>query len=96
MLIYLERWSVEESNRFLKQGFDLEDVRTLNVDEAEADGSTRLPLVWVPRATCAGAEQAGGAEVADFKAFGPVPMYLYYRLLEGIGHLLRATMDGGP
>jgi len=33
---------------------------------------------------------------ASFKAFGPVPEYIYYRLLEGIGRLLRDTMEGGP
>jgi hypothetical protein len=33
---------------------------------------------------------------SSFKAFGPVPEYMYYRLLEGIGKLLRDTMDGGP
>jgi hypothetical protein len=32
---------------------------------------------------------------ASFKDFGPVPTYLYYRLLEGIGRLLRNSMDSG-
>jgi hypothetical protein len=27
--IYLDRWGIEETNRFVKQGFDLEDVRAL-------------------------------------------------------------------
>ncbi|HYO68756.1 MAG TPA: hypothetical protein VEU33_22015 [Archangium sp.] len=33
---------------------------------------------------------------SSFQAFGPVPEYMYYRLLEGIEALLSATMDGGP
>jgi hypothetical protein len=34
--------------------------------------------------------------VATFKAFGPIPPYLYYRLLEGVGRLLWRVTGGGP
>jgi len=94
--IYLERWGVEEANRFTKQGFDLEDVRALTWTGLQrmvqlvhlAYGFLAL-LVHGPRAQV---ERIA----SSFKAFGPVPEYMYYRLLEGIGELLRATMDSGP
>ncbi|QRN97416.1 transposase [Archangium violaceum] len=94
--IYLERWGIEEANRFLKQGFKLEMVRALTWTGLKrmvqlvhlAYGFLAL-LVHGPRAQV---ERIA----STFKAFGPVPEYMYYRLLEGIGELLRATMDGGP
>jgi hypothetical protein len=93
---YLERWGVEEANRFTKQGFDLENVRALTWTGLKrmvqlvnlAYGFLAL-LVHGPR-------KQVEAVAASFKAFGPVPTYLYYRLLEGIGRLIRISMDGGP
>ncbi len=93
---YLERWGIEEANRFIKQGFDLEDVRALTWTGLKrmmqlvqlAYGFLAL-LVHGPRKQV---EQVA----STFKAFGPVPVYLYYRLLEGIGRVLRRSMDGGP
>ncbi|ATB36271.1 hypothetical protein CYFUS_001685 [Cystobacter fuscus] len=94
--IYLERWGIEEANRFTKQGFDLEDVRALTWTGLKrmvqlthlAYGFLAL-LVHGPR-------KQVERVASSFKAFGPVPEYMFYRLLEGIGRLLRATMDGGP
>jgi hypothetical protein len=94
--IYLERWGIEEANRFEKQGFDLEDVRALTWT-----GLKRMvQLVYLAYGFLAllvhGPRKQVERIAATFKAFGPVPEYMYYRLLEGIGELLRATMDGGP
>jgi Transposase DDE domain len=94
--IYLERWGIEEGNRFVKQGFDLEDVRALTWT-----GLKRMvQLVHLAYAFLAllvhGPRKQVERIASAFKAFGPVPEYLYYRLLEGIGTLLRVTMDGGP
>ncbi|MFE8605490.1 transposase [Archangium violaceum] len=94
--IYLERWGIEEANRFTKQGFDLEDVRALTWTGLKrmvqlthlAYGFLAL-LVHGPR-------KQVERVASSFKAFGPVPEYMFYRLLEGIGELLRVTMDGGP
>ncbi len=94
--IYLDRWGIEEANRFTKQGFDLEDVRALTWTGLKrmvqlthlAYGFLAL-LVHGPR-------KQVERIASTFKAFGPVPEYMYYRLLEGIGGLLRDTMDGGP
>ena len=33
---------------------------------------------------------------AKFKAFGPVPVFLHYRLLEGIAGLLTSVFVRGP
>jgi hypothetical protein len=93
---YLARWGVEEANRFTKQGFDLEDVRALTwrglkrmVQLVQLAYGFLALLVHGPR-------KHVERVAATFKAFGPVPTYLYYRLLEGIGRMLRRTMDGGP
>lgn len=93
---YLDRWGIEEANRFVKQGFDLEDVRALTWT-----GLRRMvQLVYLAYGFLAllvhGPRQQVERVAATFKAFGPVPQYLYYRLLEGIGRVLRRTMDGGP
>ena len=94
--VYLERWGVEEAHRFAKQGFDMEDVRALTWT-----GLKRMvQLVYLAYGFLAqlvhGPREQTERIAATFKAFGPVPTYLYYRLLEGIGQLLRRTMDGGP
>jgi hypothetical protein len=93
---YLDRWGIEEANRFVKQGFDLENVRALKwtglkrmVQLVNLAYGFLATLVHGPR------KQVEHV-AASFKAFGPVPIYLYYRLLEGIGRLLRVVMDGGP
>ncbi|KFA90971.1 hypothetical protein [Archangium violaceum] len=57
-----------------------------------ANGATPVELLQVVRGDSKQVERI----VASFKAFGPVPVYLYYRLLKGIGELLRVTMDDGP
>ena len=87
---------MEEAHRFAKQGFDLENLRALTWT-----GLKRMvQLVYLAYGFLAqlvhGPREQTERIAATFKAFGPVPTYLYYRLLEGIGRLLRRTMDGGP
>lgn len=93
---YLDRWGVEEAHRFTKQGFGLENVRALTWT-----GLKRMvQLVTLAYGFLATLVHGPRKQVeylaASFKAFGPVPTYLYYRLLEGIGRVLRAEMDLGP
>jgi hypothetical protein len=94
--MYLDRWGVEEANRFTKQGFDLENVRALKW----AGLKRMVQLVTLAYGFLATLVHGPRKQVeylaSSFKAFGPVPTYLYYRLLEGIGRLLRETMDSGP
>lgn len=94
--VYLSRWGVEEANCFTKQGFDLEDVRALTwtglkrmVQLVQLAYGFLALLVHGPR-------KQVERIASGFKAFGPVPTYLYYRLLEGLGRLLRNAMDSGP
>lgn len=94
--MYLNRWGVEEANRFVKQGFDLENVRAL-----KWTGLKRMvQLVNLAYGFLAilvhGPRKQVERIASSFKAFGSVPEYLYYRLLEGIGRVLRVGMDGGP
>lgn len=93
---YLAHWGIEEANRFTKQGFDLENVRALTwtglkrmVQLVQLAYGFLALLVHGPR-------KQVERVAATFKAFGPVPTYLYYRLLEGIGRVLRSSMDSGP
>jgi hypothetical protein len=93
---YHERWGVEEAHRFVKQAFDLEDVRALTWT-----GLKRIALLvmlaygylatlvhrWRPEAE---------RIAAKFKAFGPVPLFLHYRLLAGIAGLLKSVFTNGP
>ncbi len=94
--IYLERWGIEEANRFVKQAFKLENVRALTwvglkrmVQLVHLAYGFLALLVHGPR-------KQVERIAATFKAFGPVPEYLYYRLLEELGKHLRPAMDGGP
>jgi hypothetical protein len=79
-----------------KQGFDLENVRALTWT-----GLKRMvqlvTLAYGFLATLVHGPRKQMERIASsFKAFGSVPEYLYYRLLEGIGRVLRVGMDGGP
>jgi ATP-dependent protease ClpP protease subunit len=76
---------VEEANRFVKQGFDLEDVRALTwtglkrmVQLVHLAYGFQALLVHGPR-------KQVERIASTFKAFGPVPEYMYYRLLEASG-----------
>ena len=92
---YMERWGIEEAHRYVKQAFDLENVRALTWQ-----GLRRLVLFAMLAygflATLVhGDRDRVEAIASEFKAFGPVPVYMFYRLLEGIGRLLRGVGGGG-
>jgi hypothetical protein len=82
---YLERWGIEEANRFTKQGFDLEDVRALTWTGLQR----MVQLVHLAYGFLALLVHRQRKQVervaASFKAFGPVPEYMYYRLLRASG-----------
>jgi hypothetical protein len=87
---------VEEANRFTKQGFDLEDVRALTWTGLKRMVQLATLAYGFLATLVHGRRKQVEHVAASFKAFGPVPTYLYYRLLESIGRLLRRTMDSGP
>jgi hypothetical protein len=71
--MYLERWGVEEANRFVKQGFDLENVRALTWT-----GLKRMVQIvylaygFLALLVCGPRKQVEYL-AASFKAFGPIP-----------------------
>lgn len=93
---YHDRWGVEEAHRFVKQAFDLENVRALTWT-----GLKRMALLAMITygylATLVHRWRPAVQKIAaTFKAFGPVPTFLHYRLLEGIAGLLTAVFVRGP
>lgn len=85
---YFKRWGAEVAHRFEKQAFDLENVRALTWR-----GLKRIVLlVMLAYGFLALLEHKARKQVAEraerFRAFGPVPEYFYYRLLEGIAELV--------
>ncbi len=78
----MDRWGVEEAHRYVKQAFGLENLRALTWR-----GLNRLVLLAMLAygclATIVHTERRLAETLArDAKAFGPVPTYLFYRLLE--------------
>ena len=93
---YMERWGVEEAHRLTKQAFDLEDMRALTWT-----GLRRLVLLAMLAYGFLAVLVHGSRDQVEniarsFRAFGPVPVYMFYRLLEGIGRLIGPTFRGGP
>lgn len=89
---YFKRWAAEVAHRFEKVAFDMENVRALTWR-----GLKRIVLlVMLAYGFLALLEHTARAQVAKraerFRAFGPVPEYFYYRLLEGIAELLRCVV----
>lgn len=93
---YLDRWGVEEANRFTKQGFALEDVRALTWTGLKRMAQLVMLAYGFLALLVHGPRRQVERVASTFKSFGPVPEYLFYRLLEGIGRLLRRSMDEGP
>jgi len=48
--IYLTRWKCEESYRFIKQGYNLEDVRLLSYTGLRNTMVIGAPILWMGRA----------------------------------------------
>lgn len=93
---YHDRWGIEEAHRFVKQAFDLENVRALTWT-----GLKRMALLCMLAygylATLVHVWRPVVEKIAaKFKAFGPVPVFLHYRLLEGIAGLLTSVFVRGP
>ncbi len=93
---YMDRWGVEEAHRYLKQAFALEQIRALTWA-----GLRRLVLFAMLAYGYLSVLVHGNREqieeiARNVKAFGPVPVYLFYRLLEGVPKLLGWAMPGGP
>jgi len=93
---YHDRWGVEEAHRFVKQAFALENIRALTWT-----GLKRMTLLaMIAYGYLATLVHKWRPEVskiaASFKAFGPVPIFLHYRLLAGIAGVLKSVFVRGP
>jgi hypothetical protein len=95
---YLKRWSIEETIRYLKTSYDLENVRVLNYQGLQ----NLMPLVLAAMffAACILDHDlrlhvmAGYVEKAAKRLFG-VPDFKYYALADGL-HALFARHPGRP
>lgn len=93
---YMARWAVEESHRFYKETFDLENIRVLSLRSIRRMLlAALLSYGFLCQLLHFFREQAQEA-VANFKAFGRPPRYLVYRLAGEITTLFRYQFDGPP
>jgi len=95
---YMKRWSIEETIRYVKQCYDLENVRVLNYQGLQ----NLLPLVLAVMFFCACVldhdarlrVMAGYVERAAKRLFG-IPDFKYYALADGLRSLF-ARHPGAP
>lgn len=85
---YLKRWSVEEAGRFVKQAFNLENLRVLTWP-----GLVKLVwlVLWTYGLLCLiriKAKRRFADLLKNYPAFGPVPRYPYYRAAAALAWLL--------
>jgi hypothetical protein len=88
---YLSRWLVEETIRFLKQSYHLEDIRVLDYERlknlvALAVAAAYFSAVWLGESLKLKVLSTRVAQVA--KRFFGVPDFHYYALADGIATLL--------
>jgi len=95
---YLTRWRVEETIRFIKQSYDLEDIRVLTYERLR-NLATLVLVVAYFTAVHVGLRArleilARYALMAAKRIFG-IPDFHYYALADGIREILRRS-DKGP
>jgi hypothetical protein len=88
---YLTRWLVEESIRFIKQSYQMEDVRVLDYERlknlvALVLAAVYFSAVWLGETLKLSILARRVAQVA--KRFFGVPAFHYYALADGISVLL--------
>lgn len=88
---YLSRWLVEETIRFIKQGYHLEDIRVLNYQRlknlvALVLAAAYFSAVWLGGSLKLSVLATRVSKVA--KRFFGVPDFHYYALTDGIAMLL--------
>jgi len=95
---YLTRWRIEETIRFIKQSYDLEDIRVLTYDRLQNMMALVLAAVYFA-AVYLGTQpkleiMATHILKAAKRIFG-IPDFRYYALADGIGQILN-RIDKGP
>lgn len=89
---YLTRWMVEETIRFIKQSYQLEDVRVLEYDRLRNVVGIVLAVVyftavWLGESLKMSVLLTKATSMA--KRFFGVPDFHYYAIADGVGALLR-------
>ncbi len=89
---YLSRWLVEESIRFIKQSYRLEDIRVLSYERlrnltALVLAAAYFAAVWLGESVRLSVLTCRVTRVA--RRFFGVPQFHYYALADGIAFLLR-------
>ena len=95
---YLTRWRIEETIRFIKQSYNLEDIRVLTYDRLRNMMALVLAAVYFA-AVYLGTQpkleiMATHILKAAKRIFG-IPDFRYYALADGIGQILN-RIDKGP
>ena len=95
---YLTRWRIEETIRFIKQSYDLEDIRVLTYERLKNMMALVLAAVYFA-AVYLGARSkleimATHILKISKRIFG-IPDFRYYALADGIGRAL-SRIDKGP
>jgi hypothetical protein len=94
---YLSRWLVEETIRFIKQGYNLEDLRVLNYDRLRNMVALVLVVAFFS-AVRLGEELSKsvlvGYLIRTAKRFYGVPDFHYYALVESISNMLVRSARG--
>lgn len=86
---YLARWACEEATRFIKQAFQLENVRALKfrgIQRLAFFAQTAFGFLARFWAVSRPIVEAG---LCETKFFGPLPRFPYYRVAASIAFLLQ-------
>jgi hypothetical protein len=94
---YLTRWLVEETIRFIKQSYQLEDMRVLHYERlrnlaALVMASAYFGAAWLGHSLKLAVLASRVLKVA--RRFFGVPEFHYYALADGIGFLLSRLRHG--
>ncbi len=95
---YLTRWRIEETIRFIKQSYDLEDIRVLTYERLKNMMGLVLAAVYfasVYLGTQPKLEIMATHVLKAAKRIFGIPDFRYYALADGIGQILN-RIDKGP
>jgi len=81
---YHERWGSEEGFRFMKTELGLEEMRALKWISLQRLAVLAMLAYGYLAYLVHTAREAVRTAARRFKAFGPVPEYLFYRMLDGV------------
>ena len=87
---YHDRWGAEEGFRFLKSELGLEKMRAFKWQSLKRLAMLAMLAYGYLAYLVHTAEEAVRTVAKKFKAFGKVPIYLFYRMIDGVSALIRS------